>query len=127
MVKTPTESLNLGDMWDFAKVEYLPFAEWMTDDDENVCCIIEFSSNTPDKYENKWKREQWKIEIKQYDEKRILSGGKRLFAAIRSFCNERGKMPMDLGKVRIDRLGDGFETDYKVSIPKTPSQKADKK
>lgn len=116
MPKTPTEPISFDDVWNGFKQDYLPFVEWVSQPDDNSSfCIITFDENAPIAYKNKWSREQYKIKVHQDEFPKMLSGGKKLFIAIKEFMKKENKLLVDIGKVQIDRIGSGFETDYKVS------------
>ncbi len=113
--KTPTEPVRFDDAWNGFKMDYLPFVEWSQHPDDNFAfIIIRFASNAPEPYTNKWAREQFKIKVDQNGEIKYLSAGKRLFIKIKSFCQNENRLPMDLDLVQIDRIGNGFETDYHI-------------
>lgn len=111
--KTPTEGFNINDAWNAFKVDYLKFVEWYrTKDDDGSYIVGKFEEDTPTAYTNKWNREQYKIQFDQDGQSKCLSGGKKLFAAIRTICLKSKCNPIDLGIVQINRIGSGFETDY---------------
>jgi len=121
--KTHTRAPNeveeqMVDWFGSFEVEYVSFVEWIRDSEtDTVCVIIEFpDDNPPEEYKNKWDRQQWKKRVLQDEEDRVLSGGKRLWSAFVMFCKKTGKLPSELGLVRVDRIGSGFETRYKFSI-----------
>lgn len=113
--RTPTESIKFADIWDNFKSEYLPFVEWLSHPDDGYSFIVvEFRENAPTPYVNKWSREQFKMKVSQNNEEKMLSAGKKLFMKLKSFCVSENKLPSDLGLIQIDRIGSGFDTDYKV-------------
>lgn len=113
--KTPTEGFNLDDAWNGFKSDYLPFVEWMKDSTDSFeFCQISFIDDVPTAYVNKWSREQWKMQVIQNENKKILSAGKRLFMSLREFCYENKKKPSELGIVQLDRFGSGFEVGYRL-------------
>lgn len=112
--KTPTESIKLDDIWEGFKSDYLPFVEWLTDPEGIIFCLVRFEENNPTKYTNKWSREQFKISVLQDEQQKVLSAGKKLFMKLKNFCIAENQLPTDLGIVQIDRIGSGFETDYKI-------------
>lgn len=113
--KAPTEDLNFEEFFGDFEIEYLPFVEWSITIDDNKSIEFNFESNEPIKYTNKWNREQWKINVYQDNDLRLLSGGKRLFSSILLFCKKNNKKPIDLGQVVIVRYGSGFDTKYVIS------------
>lgn len=116
--KTLTELPDFKEFFGEFESEYKPFVSWYLDiDNPNQKSIeIEFISNKPDEYTNKWDKTQWKIEVIQDQEECILSGGKRLFKTILGYCKKENKLPIDLGKCQLLRIGSGFDTRYKLSI-----------
>jgi len=113
--RTPNEIEDqMADWFGSFEVDYVQFVEWIRDTDtDSLCVIVEFAdSDAPEEYKNKWDRVQWRKRVIQDGEDRILSGGKRLWSSFVSFCRKMGKLPADLGLVRIDRHGSGFDTKY---------------
>lgn len=116
--KTPTEPIRMDDVWNNFKVDYLPFAEWISNPDaDEYFMIIHFEEDVPTPYVNKWNREQFKMKVRQNEMTKILSGGKRLFQFIREFCIKENKLPSVFDEIQITRFGNGFDTNYKISIP----------
>ena len=115
--KAPTEPITLSDAFNAFDIEYKEFVDWYRDLGDAGCvyCIVKFLENQPVKYTNKWNREQWKILVESEDTEKILSGGKRLFKALKALCIKYNKYPKDLGVIRVDRYGSGFDTHYKMS------------
>lgn len=114
--KTTTEGKTIDEFFSCFETEYKPFVEWFLDKETDTkFAILEFVSNEPEQYTNKWNRVQWKIEVMDdTDQLAFLSGGKRLFQSIMRFCKKESKLPQDLGLVQINRIGSGFDTRYKV-------------
>lgn len=120
--KTPTEEINFSDQinavfGDFA-VEFLPFVEWIKGTDGDIGCNLLFATDTPEAYENKWGRQQWKMEVIQAGHAAMLSGGKRLWATFKAFLLKQKKLPTELPLTTVKRLGDGFSTQYEFKIKK---------
>jgi len=120
-IRTPTEDTpetNLRDFfnatWGEFKSEYLPFVEWIRENDYQFVLIQFLDNEPPESYTNKWNRDQYKKEVRQDDEAKILSGGKRLWGAIRDYC-VKNKILLDKGLFMIQRHGSGFDTNYTVS------------
>lgn len=116
--KTTTEPIRLADIWDSFKSDYKAFVEWLADVDDpsQSFCIVEFISDSPEQYKNKWGRDQYKMMVYQGQEERILSGGKRLFISIKKLCISENLNPTELGNVLVVRKGSGFDTEYSVEI-----------
>lgn len=112
-----TEDPKFEDFFRHFDIEYLPFLEWHIVNDDMKMAIIEFETDKPEKYINKWGREQWKIKVIQDAEVRMLSGGKRLFTSLAIFCKKHNKFPTELGKLNIFRDGKGFDTKYVFKFP----------
>lgn len=116
--KAPTEPIRFDDFWNEFKVEFLPFVEWVHNAEDDCDFIdVTFKENAPVAYKNKWAREQYKIQVIQGNDDKILSAGKKLFTKLKSFMIQENKLLMDLALVRIIRFGSGFETDYTVGHP----------
>lgn len=137
MNKTPTENYNFRDAFNGFKERYGKFVSWFKNPDQNFeFCQCKFIGGNPEKYVNKWGREQYKVEVQETDsEKSILSGGLRLFVKLRGFIEKRvqdietknknkalndSEMVEAIGWFQIDRIGSGFNTDYKISSIKKP-------
>ena len=116
--KTTTEPIKLADIWDNFKADYKPFVEWLVDADNlsHTFIIVEFISDAPELYKNKWGRDQYKMEVYQSTEEKILSGGKRLFLQLKKLCLSENCKPSELGNVLIIRQGSGFDTNYSVEL-----------
>jgi len=114
--KAKTEISTLDEFWGDFQTEYKNFVEWTYDKETgNKFAIVSFIEDKPSKYTNKWNREQWKILVQDdYNEEVILSGGKRLFNAIRKTCVENECLPTELEPIIIWRIGSGFDTKYKI-------------
>lgn len=125
MTKTPTQEFTFNDFWNRFKNDYLPFVEWVQDaSDENTSFInVVFLEDVPTEYVNKWGRTQYKIKVKQKADEAFLSAGKKLFQRLRDVCLQFKEQPTQLGMLRIERYGSGFETDYSIKkLPGTPTK-----
>lgn len=121
IVRTPTEDTPSQELRDFFnetwgefKTEYLPFVEWTAEKDFHFIVIEFLDDEPPESYTNKWNRDQYKKEVRQDDEAKILSGGKRLWGAIRTYCI-KNNIRLCPGTWQIQRHGNGFDTQYLVS------------
>lgn len=120
--KTETERRSIKEFFtdkDYI-TEYIPFVRFIvTKEPLKEFVIIEFLEDEPEKYINKWGREQWKILVNEYSEysekkeEKMLSGGKRLYNALMEICVERNVLPTELGLVWVWRMGSGFQTHYR--------------
>jgi len=119
--KTTTQHPDLQSFFGEFKTEYLPFVQWYYKSDKAKLAVVDFLEDKPQQYKNKWDRIQWKMRVMQYEEEMILSGGKRLFQTLYRFCEEANKMPTELGLVAIFRIGNGFDTKYKIESYVEPS------
>jgi len=125
-MKTPTEDWNILDAFAGFKEKYGKFVTWFKHPEDGYeFCVIKFLGSNPEKYTNKWGREQYKVEVAEEDcEKSILSGGVRLFVKIRQFVEKNARDPkgkdVDFTQkwIQIDRIGSGFNTDYSISFSK---------
>jgi len=114
--KTTTEVKTLDEFWGDFSTEYKSFVEWFSDKETgNKFTMLQFISDKPEEYTNKWKRQQWKILCSNdYGEEVYLSGGKRLFQTIKRFCQSEESLPSELPELIIWRIGEGFDTRYKI-------------
>lgn len=115
--RTKTEEPKFQDFFREFDIDYLPFVEWLIVDDDTKMADIEFETDKPERYINKWGREQWKIKVIQDSEPRMMSGGKRMFTSLAIFCRKNDKYPTELGKINIFRNGSGFDTKYIFKYP----------
>jgi len=114
--KTCTQNLGLESFFGEFKTEYLPFVIWHYKSDNVKIAVVDFLEDKPQQYKNKWDRIQWKMRVMSEDEEVILSGGKRLFQTLYRFCQEVNQLPTDIGLTTIYRLGNGFDTKYKMEL-----------
>lgn len=112
--RLPTEKITLSDIFDNFENEYKEFVEWFVVDMDNNIYKTEviFLEDAPVQYKNKWNRDQWKIEVESDGTLKMLSGGKRLFTALKNLCLANTQQPSQLGSVEIRRKGNGFDTSY---------------
>lgn len=125
-----TEDPKFKDFFGDFEIEYLPFVEWLIVDDDTKLASVTFEDEKPTEYKNKWARTQWKMKVIQDADLRMLSGGKRLFSSLSSFCKKHNKYPVSLGIVNIFRIGNGFDTKYLFKFPvveKSAKRKSTKK
>lgn len=109
----PREKQPWESGWDEFDDERFEFVEWTVQDANISFCIIEFESDAPVKFVNKWGREQWKILVSQNVNQKWLSGGKRLFEAIKRLCKEFNSSPRGIhGVIRINRIGKSVMSQY---------------
>jgi len=114
--KTPTEPITISDVWGEVKPKYIEFVKWLHHpDDDFDFVVVEFLEDQPEAYKNKWQRDQFKILVNQEGIERYLSGGNRLFAVIKAFMLNQNDYLTNMGKLQIDRIGSGFQTDYSIS------------
>jgi len=115
MPKTPTQPPTFLDAWNGFKESYTEFVKWQeVESGDYVFCQIKLLDENPTQYENKWKRIQWKMLVEQDGEERMLSGGSRLFVALKK-CLSFLNLPFEkLPTLQVNRIGSGFDISYKV-------------
>lgn len=93
--------------------ERYEYVNWTVIDANKHSTDVQFESDAPCKFVNKWGREQWKILVVQNGSQKWLSGGKRLFECIKRLCKECNLPPRRLnGIIRIIRIGKSVECSY---------------
>lgn len=115
MPKTPTQPPTFLDAWNGFKESYTEFVKWQqSTDDEFEFCQIRLIDESPIEYKNKWNRIQWKMLVEQDGEERMLSGGSRLFVALKKCLVSLNVAHDKLPILQVDRIGTGFDITYKV-------------
>lgn len=103
--------------WNEFDEERFEYIDWRPIDANSCQCIINFESDAPTKFVNKWGREQWKILVRQEGSLKWLSGGKRLFEAIKRLCKESELPPTKfVNYVRINRIGKSVQCSYSAEV-----------
>lgn len=103
--------------WDKFDESRYEFVTWVPTNDSRYVVQIKFIESSPTEFTNKWGRQQWKILVIQNKGERWLSGGKRLFEAIKRLAVEFNLPPNSIpGNVRIYRIGRSVESRYTAEV-----------